>query len=104
MGDSIKPMAFYGCGIRAEDARSVRSICGDIYAEDFMTDQGWALFSGFHGQGDNRTTVVAAKGSFRAAPAQSDPWPNSLVLFEGPLLFLGKVTVPELIRQLQEAC
>jgi methyltransferase (TIGR00027 family) len=58
MADTIKPMAFYGCGIRAEDARSARSICGDIYAEDFMTDHGWAILSGFHGHGDDRTKSV----------------------------------------------
>lgn len=58
MVDAIQPMAFYGCGIRAQDARSARSICGDIYAEDFMTDQGWAILSGFHGHGDDRTKAV----------------------------------------------
>jgi methyltransferase (TIGR00027 family) len=58
MADAIPPMAFYGCGIRAEDARSARSICGDIYAEDFMTDQGWAILAGFHGHGDDRTKAV----------------------------------------------
>src|SRR5271163_4795405 len=58
MTDSIKPMAFYGCGIRAEDARSARSICGDIYAEDFMTSEGSAILSRFHGHGDDRTKSV----------------------------------------------
>jgi methyltransferase (TIGR00027 family) len=58
MAGTIKPMAFYGCGIRAEDAWSARSICGDIYAEDFMTDQGWAILSRFHGHGDDRTKSV----------------------------------------------
>jgi methyltransferase (TIGR00027 family) len=58
MTDTIKPMAFYGCGIRAEDARSARSICGDIYAEDFMTDDGWAILAGFRGHGGDRTKAV----------------------------------------------
>ena len=51
-------MAFYGCGIRAEDARSARPLCGDIYAEDFMTGQGWEILSRFHGHGDDRTKAV----------------------------------------------
>jgi hypothetical protein len=45
MGDSVKPMAFYCRGIRAEDARSARPLCGDIYAGDFMTSQGSFEFS-----------------------------------------------------------
>jgi methyltransferase (TIGR00027 family) len=51
-------MAFYCCGIRAEDARSARPLCGDIYAEDFMTSQGWAVLSRFNGFGDAKTKVV----------------------------------------------
>jgi methyltransferase (TIGR00027 family) len=58
MADSIKPMAFYCCGIRTEDARSARPLYGDIYAEDFMTSQGWAILSRFHGHGDDRTKSV----------------------------------------------
>lgn len=40
-------MAFYCCGIRAQDALSACSLCADIYAEDFMTDEGQAIFSHF---------------------------------------------------------
>jgi methyltransferase (TIGR00027 family) len=52
------PMAFYCCGIRADDARSARPLVGDIYAEDFMTSQGWAVLSRFNGFGDSNTKVV----------------------------------------------
>jgi methyltransferase (TIGR00027 family) len=58
MADSIKPMAFYCCGIRAEDARSAHPLCGDSYAEDFMTSQGWAILSRFDGHSDARTKSV----------------------------------------------
>jgi methyltransferase (TIGR00027 family) len=58
MADSIKPMAFYCCGIRAEDARSANPLCGDTYAEEFMTSQGWAILSRFDGHGDARTKSV----------------------------------------------
>jgi methyltransferase (TIGR00027 family) len=58
MSDSIKPMAFYCCGSRAEDARSARPLCVDIYAEDFMTGEGWAILSRFKGHGDARTKAV----------------------------------------------
>lgn len=58
MTDSIKPMAFYCCGIRTEDARSARPLCGDIYAEDFMTSQGWAILSRFEGHSAARTKSV----------------------------------------------
>jgi methyltransferase (TIGR00027 family) len=58
MTDSIKPMAFYCCGSRAEDAKSSRPLCGDIYAEDFMTSQGWAILSRFSGHSDARTKLV----------------------------------------------
>jgi methyltransferase (TIGR00027 family) len=58
MADSIRPMAFYCCGIRAEDAKSARPLCGDIYAQDFMTSQGWAILSRFDSHGDARTKLV----------------------------------------------
>jgi methyltransferase (TIGR00027 family) len=51
-------MAFYGCGIRSQDASSARPICGDIYAEDFMTNEGWVILSRFRGHGDDRTKSV----------------------------------------------
>lgn len=58
MTDTINPMTFYGCGIRAEDARSARPICEDTHAEKFMTTEGWAIVSRFHGHGDDRTKSV----------------------------------------------
>lgn len=45
--DTIPPIsdtAFYCCGIRAHDARTRFPICNDIYAQDFMTTQGRAVF------------------------------------------------------------
>lgn len=55
MSDSIKPMAFYCCGIRAQDAQNSRSVVGDIYADGFMTPEGWSIFNRFNGRGDAAT-------------------------------------------------
>jgi methyltransferase (TIGR00027 family) len=177
MSDSIKPMAFYSCGIRAEDAKSARSICGDIYAEALMTERGWEILSRFHGHGDDRTKAVNVvrsrifqdeiarrlstdndlqivnigsgldsrafrlagghwvdidepaliehkdarlpvdtcgnplrriavdftKGELPAALRQCDPGVSTLVVIEGVLMYLDRLRVEELIRQLQEA-
>lgn len=47
--NAISKTAFICCGIRAQDARSRSSICGDIYAEDFMTDEGRSIWQRFAG-------------------------------------------------------
>ena len=40
----ISNTAFFCCGIRELDAESRYPICNDIYAKDFMTDEGRAVF------------------------------------------------------------
>lgn len=45
--NAVSKTAFFCCGVRAEDAKSGRSICADIYADEFMTDEGRAIFSMF---------------------------------------------------------
>lgn len=56
--NAISKTAFICCGIRAEDARSRGSICADIYAEDFMTDEGRSIWRRF--AGSSRGTVINA--------------------------------------------
>jgi methyltransferase (TIGR00027 family) len=46
----MKPVsrtAYYCCGVRALDAASPGPICGDRFAERFMTPEAWALFEPF---------------------------------------------------------
>lgn len=60
--NAISKTAFFCCGIRAEDAKSPGSICADIYADDFMTEEGrtiWAQFSGHPRR--NISNVVRAR-------------------------------------------
>jgi len=48
----LKPVsktAYYCCGVRALDARGSHSVCGDQYAERFMTPEAWAIFEPFRG-------------------------------------------------------
>lgn len=45
--NAISKTAFFCCGIRAQDARSRRSICADIYADDFMSEEGRKIFAMF---------------------------------------------------------
>ncbi|CAA0125960.1 Putative S-adenosyl-L-methionine-dependent methyltransferase [Mycolicibacterium vanbaalenii] len=58
----ISKTAFFCCGIRADDARSPASICSDIYAEDFMTGEGMAVYAPFSGSTRrNASNVVRAR-------------------------------------------
>lgn len=45
--NAVSKTAFFCCGIRAEDAKSTRSIVADIYADEFMTEEGRTIFSMF---------------------------------------------------------
>src|SRR5512132_36733 len=45
--DPIAKTAYYCCGVRAEDARSARPICGDHLAERFMDAEARAVFERF---------------------------------------------------------
>ena len=59
---TMKPVsktAYYCCGVRALDAASSRPVCGDQYAERFMTPEAWALFEPFRGlEGPNASNVA----------------------------------------------
>jgi len=49
---TMKPVsktAYYCCGVRALDAAGARPVCGDQYAERFMTPEAWSLFEPFRG-------------------------------------------------------
>jgi O-methyltransferase involved in polyketide biosynthesis len=55
----VPPMAFYCCGIRAQDAQDGQSaICGDLYATEFMNSSGWEVLSRFDGRGDKATKAA----------------------------------------------
>jgi len=45
--DPIAKTAWYGCGIRAADAKSKHPICGDQLAERFMTAEATAVYQPF---------------------------------------------------------
>lgn len=52
MTETFKPVsktAYYCCGVRALDAAAADPVCGDKYAERFMTAEAWALFEPFRG-------------------------------------------------------
>ncbi|MCH9735057.1 MAG: SAM-dependent methyltransferase, partial [Actinomycetia bacterium] len=60
--NAISKTAFFCCGIRAEDAKSPGSICADIYADDFMTEEGRSIsarFAGNHRR--NASNVVRSR-------------------------------------------
>ena len=47
---TMKPVsrtAYYCCGVRALDAAASQPICGDQYAERFMTPEAWSFFEPF---------------------------------------------------------
>lgn len=43
----ISNTAYYCCGVRMEDAKKIRSICNDVYAERFMDEKGRQIFEPF---------------------------------------------------------
>lgn len=54
--------AYYCCGARAADAASVRPICGDTYAQRFMTGEGREVFAAFaHFSAPNASNVTRAR-------------------------------------------
>ncbi|WP_204803836.1 class I SAM-dependent methyltransferase [Mycobacterium riyadhense] len=72
----VSRTAFYCCGMRAVDARSARSICADIYADDLLTDEGRAIFAMFHGSARQNVSTVVRSRIFQdeiAAHLKADP-------------------------------
>jgi methyltransferase (TIGR00027 family) len=52
MTETFQPVsktAYYCCGVRALDAAAAHPICGDQYAERFMSSDAWTLFERFRG-------------------------------------------------------
>ena len=47
--EPVSKTAYYCCGVRALDAAGSHPVCGDQYAERFMTAEAWALFEPFRG-------------------------------------------------------
>jgi methyltransferase (TIGR00027 family) len=45
--NAVAKTAYYCCGVRAADAKSGNPICGDTFAERFMTEEGRAAFAHF---------------------------------------------------------
>lgn len=43
----ISNTAFYCCGVRMEDAEQSEPVCGDIYAKNFMSEEGLQIFAAF---------------------------------------------------------
>jgi methyltransferase (TIGR00027 family) len=43
----VSRTAYYCCGVRALDAAAARPLCGDRFAERFMTPEAWAIFDPF---------------------------------------------------------
>lgn len=59
---TLKPVsktAYYCCGVRALDAGVSHSVCGDQYAERFMTPEAWAMFEPFRGLRNPNASNVA---------------------------------------------
>lgn len=43
----ISNTAYYCCGVRMQDAESDNPVCGDIYAKNFMNEEGLRIFEDF---------------------------------------------------------
>lgn len=55
----ISKTAFYCCGVRMQDAASLNPVCGDIYAETFMNEDGLRVLEAFKDEtSPNATNVV----------------------------------------------
>jgi methyltransferase (TIGR00027 family) len=55
----ISNTAFYCCGVRMQDAESSNSVCGDIYAKNFMNDEGLRIFENFKDETNSNASSVA---------------------------------------------
>lgn len=55
----ISKTAFYCCGVRMQDAESRDPVCNDIYAKDFMNEDGLRIFEAFQDEASPNATNVA---------------------------------------------
>src|SRR5215207_11145099 len=55
----ISKTAFYCCGVRMQDAASANPVCGDVYAKEFMNEDGLRVLEAFRDEtSPNATNVV----------------------------------------------
>lgn len=60
-GLAVKPissLAFYCCGVRMQDAQSVRPVCGDNYARLFMSDYGADIYELFREEENSNASIL----------------------------------------------
>jgi methyltransferase (TIGR00027 family) len=58
----VSKTAYYCCGVRAVDAAAPHPVCGDQYAERFMTADAWALFERFRDlRAPNASNIARAR-------------------------------------------
>jgi methyltransferase (TIGR00027 family) len=55
----ISKTAFYCCGVRMQDAASAAPVCNDVYAQNFMNEDGWRVFEAFRGETSPNASNVA---------------------------------------------
>ena len=55
----ISKTAFYCCGVRMQDAESGNPVCGDVYAKDFMNEDGRRVFENFKDEANPNASNVA---------------------------------------------
>jgi len=54
----ISSLAFYCCGVRMQDAESVRPVCGDTYARLFMCDYGHSIHEIFKEETNSNASIL----------------------------------------------
>ena len=66
----ISKTAFYCCGTRMQDAKRNNPVCGDIYAETFMNEDGLQIFKAFQDEvgsnasGASRHRIISCVKNF----------------------------------------
>ncbi|TCS33513.1 methyltransferase (TIGR00027 family) [Paucimonas lemoignei] len=51
-------MAYYCCGVRTQDAQSIRPVCGDAYARRFMCDYGLRIYELFKEETNSNASIL----------------------------------------------
>ncbi len=54
----ISDLAFYCCGVRMEDAASVHPVCGDHYAQRFMSAYGQGIYEFFRDEENSNASIL----------------------------------------------
>lgn len=82
----VSRTAYYCCGVRALDAASPAPVCGDRFAERFMTPEAWAVFEPFRGlTAPNASNVARARiiDDLLRATLQSRPEAGVVIIGAG---------------------